>query len=112
MKNNEPKILVLSSVSPKIGPAIIGEQIYMALKQKGLDVDFMTKYPEPNHPEYLWVVNKNYDKNPWVRIKRKILWRFAGVWKRLPGYFFFILGRSILLCHHIMLLMPSRSAMT
>ena len=58
MGNSNPSILVLSSVSPTIGPAIIGEQIYEALKRKGLDVDFMTKYPEPNHPEYLWVVRR------------------------------------------------------
>lgn len=86
---NNPKILVLSSCSPSLGPAIIGEQIYLALKQKGLDVDFMTKYPEPNHPEYLWVVKKDYDRKLWVRIRRKILWWIAGVWKQVPGYSFF-----------------------
>ncbi len=47
MANKEPKILVLSSVSPSVGPAVMGAHIYEALKQKGLDVDFMTKYPEP-----------------------------------------------------------------
>lgn len=83
-----PRILVLSSVSPKVGPAIIGEQIYLALKQKGLDVDFMTKYPEPDHPEYLWVVNENYDKRFWVRVKRKLLWWIAGCWRQKPGHFF------------------------
>ncbi|MBO5630219.1 MAG: hypothetical protein J5965_14225, partial [Aeriscardovia sp.] len=63
MRNSKPRVLVLSSVSPTIGPAIIGEQIYEALKQKGLEVDFMTKYPEPDHPEYLWVVKENYERN-------------------------------------------------
>lgn len=89
MPNNKPKILVLSSVSPKVGPAIIGEQIYQALKQKGLDVDFMTKYPEPDHPEYLWVVKEDYDRQFWVRAKRKVLRCLAGASKQEPGHCFF-----------------------
>lgn len=87
MQNSNPKILVLSSVSPTVGPAIIGEQIYDALKRKGLCVDFMTKYPEPGHPEYLWVVEKEYDKRFWVRVKKKFLWWAVG--GRPKGYPFF-----------------------
>lgn len=90
MKESNPSILVLSSVSPTIGPAIIGEQIYEALKRKGLDVDFMTKYPEPNHPEYLWVVRReNSIKKLFLRIVNKIRWFCAGVKYIQPGYFFF-----------------------
>ena len=63
MPKNNPRILVLSSLSPSIGPAITGAQIYEALKRKGLDVDFMTKYPEPGHPDYLWVLEKKSIKN-------------------------------------------------
>lgn len=88
MKNN-PKILVLSSVSPSIGPAIIGEQIYKALKHKGLDVDFMTKYPEPDHPEYLWVVENGYDKKLLVRIKNKLRWIFVSGGVKELGHSFF-----------------------
>lgn len=89
MPISNPRILVLSSVSPSIGPAVIGEQIYEALKRKGLDVDFMTKYPEPNHPEYLWVVEEGYDRKFWVRIKRKLLWLLVGGRPKEEGYFFF-----------------------
>lgn len=87
--NSNPHILVLSSVSPSIGPAIIGEQIYEALKRKGLDVDFMTKYPEPDHPEYLWAVNKGYERNLFVRIKKKLWWLLVGGHPKESGYCFF-----------------------
>ena len=84
-----PRVLVLSSVSPTVGPAIIGEQIYEALKRKGIEVDFMTKYPEPGHPEYLWVVKKEYDRRLWVRIKRKVSWMLVGGRAQEEGYCFF-----------------------
>lgn len=89
MPTSNPRILVLSSVSPTVGPAIIGEQIYEALKQKGLEVDFMTKYPEPDHPEYLWVVKENYDRNIFVRIKRRLLWLLVGGLPKEDGHYFF-----------------------
>lgn len=89
MPTSNPRILVLSSVSPTVGPAIIGEQIYEALKHKGLEVDFMTKYPEPGHPEYLWVVKENYDRNIFVRIKRRLLWLLVGGLPKEDGHHFF-----------------------
>ena len=89
MANKEPNILVLSSASPSVGPAVMGAQIYEALKQMGLDVDFMTKYPEPDHPEYLWVVEDNYDKKFWVRLKRKLNWWLAGGYPKEKGHSFF-----------------------
>lgn len=89
MPTSNPRVLVLSSVSPTVGPAIIGEQIYEALKQKGLEVDFMTKYPEPSHPEYLWVVKDNYERNLFVRIKRKFMWFIAGGHPKEDGHYFF-----------------------
>lgn len=89
MRNSKPRVLVLSSVSPTIGPAIIGEQIYEALKQKGLEVDFMTKYPEPDHPEYLWVVKENYERNLFARIKRRLMWLLVGGLPKENGHYFF-----------------------
>lgn len=90
MEINNPRILVISSVSPSIGPAIIGEQIYEALKQKGLEVDFMTKYPEPDHPEYLSVMKReNKIQRQICRIKNKIRWLIVGGEQKESGHFFF-----------------------
>lgn len=90
MEDSKPQILVISSVSPSIGPAIIGEQIYEALRQKGLDVDFMTKYPEPNHPEYLWVIRKeNHLRRFFNRLKNKVRWLLVGGEVKESGHYFF-----------------------
>lgn len=78
MPTSKPSVLVISSASPSIGPAVIGLQYYKALKQKGLDVDFLTKYPEPNHPEFLWVVENGYDNKFYVKLKRKLSWLLVG----------------------------------
>lgn len=88
MNRDNPRVLVISSCSPRKGPAIIGEQIYEALRQIGLDVDFMTKYPEPNHPEYLYVIDNKY-KDIYYRLKQKILWRLVGGNTKETGYCFF-----------------------
>ena len=90
MEDIKPQILVISSVSPSIGPAIIGEQIYEALRQMGLDVDFMTKYPEPNHPEYLWVIRReNLLKRLFNRLRNKIRWLLVGGEVKESGHYFF-----------------------
>lgn len=89
MPRNKPNILVLSSVSPSIGPAVIGEQYYEALRRKGLNVDFMTKNPEPGHPEYLYVVENDYEKGFWFRAKRRLQWMLVGGRAKEEGYCFF-----------------------
>lgn len=89
MPISKPSVLVISSVSPSIGPAVIGLQYYKALKQKGLDVDFLTKYPEPNHPEFLWVVEKGYDEKFFVKFKKGIRWLLVGGKPKKSGYRFF-----------------------
>lgn len=89
MENYNPRVLVISSISPSIGPAIIGAQYYEALLRKGLEVDFMTKYPDPNHPEYLFAVNQDYEKGFWFRAKRKLHWMLAGGRAKESEYCFF-----------------------
>lgn len=89
MEDSKPKILVISSVSPSIGPAIIGEQIYDALKQKGIEVDFLTKYPEPGHPEYLWVFKKGSVHELWARLINKIRWFLVGGFPKEKNHYFF-----------------------
>lgn len=89
MAVSKPRVLVLSSVSPSVGPAVIGLQYYEALKQKGIEVDFLTKYPEPEHPEFLWVVKKNYNRRFWVRLKSKMRWLMVGGSPKEKDHFFF-----------------------
>lgn len=89
MESKQPKILVLSSCSPRQGPAILAEQFYDALRQKGLEVDLMLKYPELNHPEYLYVIDYDYEKGFWFRLKRKIHWILVGGHAKESGYCFF-----------------------
>lgn len=99
MKNNNPKVLVISSVDPSIGPAVVGLEHYMALKNAGIDVDFLTKYPVDGHPEFISV----YDKKPGgkhnlaARLTKKVinvLHPFKPK-KQVPDYFFFYKKESI-----------------
>lgn len=89
MPISKPSVLVISSASPSRGPAVIGLQYYKALKQKGLEVDFLTKYPEPNHPEFLWVVENGYDNKFYVKLKRKLRWLLVGGRPKEKEHFFF-----------------------
>lgn len=60
MENKLPRVLVISSVDPYIGPGIVGLEHYNSLKEGGLEVDFLTKYPVKGHPEFITI----YDKKP------------------------------------------------
>ncbi len=73
MPKDNPQILVLSSVDPQIGPAVVAEDHYKRLKKAGYIVDFMTLYPVEGHPEYLYVY-KTSKKKRWTftNILRKI----------------------------------------
>ena len=54
MRNEKlPTILVLTSVNPHKGPAVVAETAYQAFLHQGFDVDFMCPYPVDGHPEYL-----------------------------------------------------------
>lgn len=73
MSKKHPKILVLSSVDPHIGSAIVAENQYKRLKDAGYDVDFMTLYSVDGHPEFLYVYkSKNEKKWTFTNILRKI----------------------------------------
>lgn len=92
MGNNLPRVLVISSVDPSIGPAIVGLEHYNALKSEGLDVDFLTKYPVDGHPEFLSVFDEKPKEISFLtNVKNKIKHYFhtSNLHKQLPGYFFF-----------------------
>lgn len=73
MHNQNLKILVLSSVSPRRGPAVIAEDQYNRLKKAGYDVDFMTLYPIEGHPEYLYV----------YKTKKEKKWTLTNIWRKI-----------------------------
>ena len=53
MENKKlPTILVLTSVDPHNGPAVVAENFYRAFLNQGFSVDFMCPYPVDGHPEY------------------------------------------------------------
>lgn len=92
MESKSPKVLIISSVDPSIGPAVVGLEHYYAFKNAGLDVDFLTKYPVDGHPEFISVFDKKPSKpNILVKIKRKIcnILHESNWQQQLPGYFFF-----------------------
>lgn len=89
MEKDNIRILVLSSCSPASGPAIIGAQIYDALKRKGVEVDFMTKYPESSHSEYLWVIKNNFFNRLFYGIRNKIRWLLVGGAPKQGGHLFY-----------------------
>ena len=73
MSKEKPQILVLSSVDPHIGPAVVAEDQYKRFKKAGYDVDFMTLYPVEGHPEYLYVYKTKIEKKwSFTNILRKI----------------------------------------
>lgn len=60
MLDKKIKILLISSVDPSIGPAVVAEDFYNRLKKNGYDVDFMTPYPVKERSEYLYVYKNKY----------------------------------------------------
>lgn len=60
MENKLPRVLVISSVDPYIGPGIVGLEHYNAIRKGGCQTDFLSLYPVKGHPEFLFV----YEKKP------------------------------------------------
>ena len=93
MADNKPRVLVISSVDPYIGPGIVGLQHYNALKKGGLDVDFLTKYPVKDHPEFISVYGRypNRIETFIAKIKKTIKKTFHldSLVCQEPTYFFF-----------------------
>ncbi len=85
MSKKHPKILVLSSVDPHIGPAVVAEDQYKRLKKAGYDVDFMTLYSVEGHPEYLYV----------YKTKKEKKWTFTNILRKITDN-----NRFIKKCRH------------
>lgn len=81
MDNKSPKILIISSCGLTQGPAIIAGQYYDAFCRQGIETDLLLKYPEPGHPEYLYVVDNDFEKSFFFRLRLKYLWLRYYKWK-------------------------------
>lgn len=68
MGSNLPRVLLISSVDPNVGPGVVALEQYNALKRGGLDVDFLTKYPVDNHPDFISIY-----KRP-TRLRKLLNW--------------------------------------
>lgn len=97
MRNEKlPTILVLTSVNPHKGPAVVAETAYQAFLHQGFDVDFMCPYPVDGHPEYLHIYNGKKNKfgllfHPIVLMTKmcnRIL-KQMGMRQQQSGYYFF-----------------------
>lgn len=98
MANKLPKVLVISSVDPFVGPGIVGLEHFYSLRKGGLDVDFMTKYPVKGHPEFISVFD-DYPQSKSVFFRgtlfSKIVNKIVTILstnplnRQRPGYHFF-----------------------
>ena len=93
MKNKLPKVLIISSLNPYIGPGIVGLQNYNALKQGGFEVDLLTKYPVKENPEFISVFKNRPGKfKSFIdKVKKKIKREYLKdvVINAAPEYGFF-----------------------
>lgn len=72
MEKSKPRVLVLTSVDPHIGPAVVAYNFYKALLHGGYEVDFLSPYPVEGHPEFLHVYEKSRKNNLFWKIGNKI----------------------------------------
>lgn len=73
MIENKRSVLFISSVDPSAGPASSALDYVEALRERGYEVDFLTKYPVIDHLEFLYVLKKeskfsNFRYKIWNRI--------------------------------------------
>lgn len=84
--NQNPSILIISSVDPSIGPARVSEDYYTAFKQAGFQIDLLTLYPVKGKPEYLSVYNK---PSKLRELLVRLMYSLTGLRKIKTGYHFF-----------------------
>lgn len=105
MENKKlPTILVLTSVDPHNGPAVVAENFYRAFLNQGFSVDFMCPYPVDGHPEYLHIYNGKRSKlnlffHPVTLINRvyDFILKQLNIKRQKIGYNFFIKRKLFLL---------------
>ena len=56
MAREHPRVLIISSVDPTKGTGTVALNFYKVLKAAGIAVDFMTKHPVEDYPEFISVL--------------------------------------------------------
>ena len=85
-----PKILVLSSISPSVGPAAVAFDRYVCLKRAGYDVDILCLDRDSKFPEVKGILSENKLVNRLQRLYLKLrFFILTALLKQKPGYFFF-----------------------
>lgn len=82
MESKKPRILIISSANPTIGPGIGALKVYRILKTFGFEVDLLTKYKVRNYPEVLSI----YDK---FEEERTFIEKLIALYKSVYNRFFF-----------------------
>jgi len=75
-----PKILLINSVDPTIGPGVLALDAYKAFKTNGYIIDLLTKYPVEDKQEFITV----YKQKP-SKIKYKIRTKIENIFKMISG---------------------------
>lgn len=88
------KILIISSGRISQGPNIMVKQFYNAFNQQGYEVDLLLKYPEPNHPEYMYVVKDDYEKTIFARLRNKFCRFLSRKWTIADNQHFFFYSKE------------------
>ena len=89
MQRRQPRVLLISSVNPTIGPGVNAILIYNALKKYGIEVDLMTKYKVKDHPEFLNIFNRYERKQGYIsRLFNRII-SVVKIPRQKDSYFFF-----------------------
>ena len=98
MQESRPKILIISSADPTVGPGVLSANYYDAYKHQGYEVDLLTLNKCISRPEFLYVYNDGVrTRKSWQRLKhlfsciKDILWAICHncQWRSKPGHSFF-----------------------
>lgn len=98
MLKSKPKILIISSADPTVGPGVLSANYYDAYKHQGYDVDLLTLKKCNSRPEFFYVYDDGFRiRRSCERLKslfsciKDILWAVSHncQWRPKPGYYFF-----------------------
>lgn len=99
MQASKPKILIISSANPVIGPGVLATDWYRAFCSQGYNVDLLTLYKCDAHPEFKYVYDEplsgwrkiwnQMTHHPFERICSTLRFRLNGKKYHLSDHYFF-----------------------
>lgn len=79
MQENKPRILIISSADPTIGPGVLSANYYDAYKSQGYEVDLLTLNKCVTRPEFLYVRDNTTFVGRFVTMAKFIIRRLYNV---------------------------------